>query len=209
MKLTYLVALLLVLVSCEKNTIAPEEFGDIQGIVLDSETDAPVAGASITTSPPTDAIRSDENGAFQITNVLEGSYTITAEKTGYLNNNVSVSVRSDRLASATLFMNQEDEEDTDISKILSASISKIETTASNDSNFVYVEYAVENISSNNTLTQFEVYFDIETANETLNVSQAGTEISPGQKFFGNFRRYTFDTPAESVTISGLWAPGFR
>lgn len=201
---------LLALISCDKETLAPEVFGDIQGRVIDSITEEGISGVSITTSPPTDAILTDADGTFFIQTIPEGNYTISAKKPDYSSNNVSISVRNDRPTSATIFLEQNDEDDLlEISSVLAVKINRFESTISNDSNFVSVEYEIENISRNTNIAEYEVYFTVFAGNQTYKQSQSGEDLDPGKKFFGSFNRYTFRTAADSVIVDDVWAPGFQ
>ena len=90
--------------SCKEDTIQPELYGSISGTVLDDSTSAAIAGANITTSPPTSAIVASSNGAFSIEDIPVGNYTITAQKNGYKKGSVSISVRENTTTDAVIFL---------------------------------------------------------------------------------------------------------
>ncbi len=74
----------IVLQSCddEATTQVPtEKFGKIEGVVTD-QNGVPVRSASITTNPATSTVTTDSVGKFTLSNVLAGSYSITASKDG-------------------------------------------------------------------------------------------------------------------------------
>ena len=90
--------------SCKEDTIQPELYGSISGTVLDDSTSSAIAGANITTSPPTSAIVASSNGAFSIEDIPVGNYTITAQKNGYKKGSVSISVRENTTTGAVIFL---------------------------------------------------------------------------------------------------------
>ena len=101
-----LTILLLFLVSCKENTITPEMFGNISGIVLDADDNSPIVGASITTSPPTNALVTDDAGKFEYSNIAVGNYTITISKSDYVKNTVTVQVKDGETTSPTILLNK-------------------------------------------------------------------------------------------------------
>jgi hypothetical protein len=81
--MTFLMAVV-ALQSCddEATTQLPEEkFGKIEGIVID-QNGIPVRGATITTNPATSTATTDSLGKFTLSNVIAGSFSITATKDG-------------------------------------------------------------------------------------------------------------------------------
>lgn len=85
----------LFLESCEE-TIEPEAFGSIRGRITYARTGEPVAGASITTNPPTEAIITDEDGNFFLPMVPTGSVTVVIKKPDYKTESIAVLVREDQ-----------------------------------------------------------------------------------------------------------------
>ncbi|HEY6906576.1 MAG TPA: carboxypeptidase regulatory-like domain-containing protein [Ignavibacteriaceae bacterium] len=106
-KILFVLSLLL-LSSCKEDTIEPELYGSISGIVMDQANSTAIEGASITTSPPTSSILAGQDGKFIIDNIPVGNYTITAEKSGYLKGSVSVSVRDNASTEAVIFLAKDD-----------------------------------------------------------------------------------------------------
>lgn len=95
--------------ACEEGTFEPELFGSISGLVRDADTNEPIIGASVTTNPPTNAIVTNDEGRFLLSEIETGTYSITVRKTGYLNASVSVSVRDGQTAEAIMFLQPKDE----------------------------------------------------------------------------------------------------
>lgn len=104
--LIFLLVLQILLVSCKEDTIAPEMFGSISGVVLDADDNSPIIGASITTSPPTNVIITDASGKFEYSNIAAGDYTISITKNDYAKNAVSVQVRDGETTSPTIMLNK-------------------------------------------------------------------------------------------------------
>ncbi len=113
----YRILLLLVsfsfLFSCEKDAIDQETFGSIEGFVLNSETEEPVSNANITTTPPTNSILTEPDGTFFFDDIPTGGYSIQARKSGFKSNSVSVSVREDGVAHASIPLSPEPEDEDD------------------------------------------------------------------------------------------------
>jgi hypothetical protein len=65
--------------------------GKIRGQVVDN-FDRPVVGAIVSTEPPTESVRSTENG-YVMSNVPVGEYVIKARKPGYKPETVRVHVQ--------------------------------------------------------------------------------------------------------------------
>lgn len=98
------VSLIFISVSCKENTIQPEMFGSINGTVLSQDDSKPVTGAGVTTSPPSNAIVSGTDGKFSFKDLPVGNYTVTVSKKGFKKSTVSVSVKEDQTANATIFL---------------------------------------------------------------------------------------------------------
>lgn len=94
----------MLVVSCNENTITPVTYGSISGVVLAPDGKTPVQGASVQTNPATSAIATDSAGAFTLTNITSGSYTVTASKNGYASSSVSVNVTSGKTVQAVIFL---------------------------------------------------------------------------------------------------------
>ncbi len=100
----FIILSIIFLSSCKEDTIQPELYGSISGVVMDQDAASAIEGASITTSPPTSAILTGKDGKFSIQDIPVGNYTITAQKNGYKKSSVSVSVRENAVTQATIFL---------------------------------------------------------------------------------------------------------
>jgi TolB protein len=94
-KLMLVMLLGLFLGSCEE-TIEPESFGSIRGRITYASNSQPVAGASITTNPPTEAIVTDEDGTFFLPSAPTGSVTVVIKKPDYKTESIAVNVRENQ-----------------------------------------------------------------------------------------------------------------
>ena len=92
------------LFSCKENTIEPDLFGNILGIVLDADNNSAIVGASITTSPATNALVTDNTGKFQYSDIPVGSYIITVSKNNYEKTTVSVQVSDGETTAPTILL---------------------------------------------------------------------------------------------------------
>lgn len=101
---------LFLMVSCAKDAIDTETLGNIEGKIINSETDQPVSNVNITTTPPTNAILTNEAGSFSLVDVPTGSYSIQARKAGFEGNSVNISVREEETSIANILLSPEPEE---------------------------------------------------------------------------------------------------
>jgi len=104
--------LLLLLFSCSDDTVSPITTGVIKGQVLDAVNNQKLKESSITTSPATSAILTDDNGNFMFRALDEGKYTISATKSGYKKGIVSVNVIAGDTAQAVLQLDREENTNT-------------------------------------------------------------------------------------------------
>ncbi len=100
------VALILVIIasvySCLSDPVAPIVIGDISGTVLDAETFLAIPGVTISTDPATSTVTSRSDGQFELNDLAEGDYTLTASRTGYNSTSSAISVIADRVVNADL-----------------------------------------------------------------------------------------------------------
>lgn len=197
-----LLALVVLVSGCKEGTLEADLSGSIDGVVLDYETSEPLAGASITTSPPTGAFVTDAQGRFTLDDIETGNYTINAKKPGYRTNAVTVSVRENRRTDATIFLEVEDEDEAP-SKALDIDITNWWNRTSGDSAFVNVEYRVRNVGTSD-VNAYEVYFRIQTAGEDFFHEETGSELRVNQANVRQFEKYIRSTPADSVLVDDIW-----
>ncbi|MHB1686561.1 MAG: FISUMP domain-containing protein [Ignavibacteriaceae bacterium] len=95
----------MMIIGCSKNGNNPTQTnitGNMQGKVTNLSDGSAVSGASIKTNPTTSLAVSDQSGNFSINGIPSGTYSVTASKTGYMNNSLNVSVSSGKTAVANI-----------------------------------------------------------------------------------------------------------
>ncbi|MEX0722717.1 MAG: carboxypeptidase-like regulatory domain-containing protein [Gracilimonas sp.] len=198
------VVLVFGLVSCAKTSIEVEEFGDIEGFIIDSETGDGIQNVNVTTTPPTVAILTDTEGAFSIEAIPVGSYTIQARKPGFKNNSVSISVSENKMIPARIFLEPEDEEDPAEDNVLAVDVTAWYNSQSGDSSFVEVEYTVKNISEFTDVSDYEVYFEIVTGGNSFYFDASGSALEVEQKNVESFSKYIRSETASDILIDDIW-----
>lgn len=196
-----------VLIGCSKETITPETFGNIDGQVLNGETEEGVQGVNITTSPATNSILTNEDGSFSLDEVTTGNYNITASKSDFESATVSVNVRQGKTATAQIFLDPDngDGEQSLTAKVTAWNQRTVnEDTTDSDSTFADVEYQVTNNSDDIDIDEYEVYFDIYTSGETYSREEADTALAAGERNIAEFSKYVHQTTIDSVVVSGTY-----
>jgi hypothetical protein len=88
--------------SDENNPTQPVTTGTIQGKVTNSIDESVIEGASVQTDPPSSAVTTDQSGNYVINNVLAGTYSVTASKTGFDINSANISVVAGKSSTANI-----------------------------------------------------------------------------------------------------------
>ena len=188
----------LTLTACKDGLVEPERFGSIQGVVIDFETGSRIPNAAVTTTPATDAITADGDGAFTVTDVLTGTYTLTASRTGYLTSTATVAVREGRTAQAAIYLKRD--AGTPGTPGISAEVLRFTNEPfTADSSFVTVEYRARN-RSDVSIGSYEVYFRIDTDKGPFYQEIAGTDLAAGEQDLSQFRKQIFGGMASTVSV---------
>lgn len=172
-KLVVLFLLILGFTACNEDTIEPNGEGVLSGQVLDSDTNKPLAGISISTSPATTALITDANGMFTISDITEGDYAITAKKSGFKTESVTVAVRNAKETKVTILLSESNEGDNVPGLPTEPSP---ENNASDISNSVTLKWKAPKASSKDTLT-FDVYLYESGSNQKKKIAEAITDTS--------------------------------
>ncbi len=183
---------------CKEATLGPDPSGRIEGAVFDFDTRAALGGVGITSSPPSSAILTGGDGTFVLEDVAAGNYTITASRSGYQTNSVTVSVREGRTTQAAVFLEKADTTANQAAlsaEVLNWSNQKTE----GDTVRVRVEYRVRNTGAVD-LPAYEVYFRIETEEVNFFQEQNGTDLNVGQEDIRQFSKKLLKQPATAVTV---------
>jgi uncharacterized protein (TIGR02145 family) len=95
---------ILVFSSCKKDDSNPSVpvNGNIQGNITNTSDGTAINGASVETIPPTNAVITNQLGDFTMSDVTPGTYIVTATKSGYDTNSVSISVISGKTTTANI-----------------------------------------------------------------------------------------------------------
>lgn len=90
-----LIVLLVILVSCSEDKISFSDTGTITGKVVLKGDYTPIENTKISTNPSTSTVFTDASGDFVINNATIGTYSIEAQKDGYLSKFESATVTED------------------------------------------------------------------------------------------------------------------
>ncbi len=82
--------------------------GSLFGTLLDGINNQPVAGASITTRPPSVALITGPTGQFVIDSLAVGNYTVIVEKFGYTTDSVAVAVNENKVTPVAMLLTPAD-----------------------------------------------------------------------------------------------------
>ncbi len=82
--------------------------GSLSGTLFDGINNQPVAGASITTRPPSVALITGPTGQFAIDSLAVGNYTVIVEKFGYTTDSVAVAVNENKVTPVAMLLNPAD-----------------------------------------------------------------------------------------------------
>ncbi len=204
-----LVCLLVVLATtgCDEETVGPETRGSIEGLVQEASTNEAIANASVTTSPPTQSVLTDKSGAFSLTDIETGNYTVEVSKSGYDTRNVTVNVQENRTASATILLERGDDFGTQTDSLTAAVTNWYNDRVNRDSTgadsiFADVEYSVRNVGDV-PVRRYEVYFEITTSDGTFSFEAEGDSLEATQRDIGGFRKY-ITNDAQAVEITDLY-----
>ena len=96
------VLLILLLCACREETIQPQLFGSMVGTVIRNTDNVAVENAVISTTPPTSLLLTDDFGRFALSDIEPGTYTVRAEKEGFVSTVESVTVFAQKTANVTV-----------------------------------------------------------------------------------------------------------
>ncbi|MGY5847092.1 carboxypeptidase regulatory-like domain-containing protein [Salegentibacter sp. HM20] len=92
--------------SCSEDTIGEELTGSISGVVTSEIDGLPLEEVKITTSPSSTTTFTDENGVFLLEGVLVNSYSVRAEKEGFVTAFQGVAVTSNNTSQVVIEMKE-------------------------------------------------------------------------------------------------------
>lgn len=193
--------------ACEDAMVDMDTYSSIRGVVLDDTTGAAIAGASVTTTPATEAVLTNNNGEFRIEDIPTGDYAIIVRKWRYERRTVNIAVRENRISQATITLSPQIEKDEPRTES-SVSITNWWNNSAEDSDIVTVnvEYRITN-SGTARISSYSVLFEIESPRGIFSHQEEGTNLEAGQTRPGSF---SVEIPAEEATrvvVADTWTSG--
>ncbi|HEX9562482.1 MAG TPA: carboxypeptidase regulatory-like domain-containing protein [Gemmatimonadaceae bacterium] len=76
--------------------------GTISGVITNASNGAPIAGATVSTVPPTATVTTNAQGSYTIPNVPPGTYTVNATSAGFNPNSAPAAVTSSQVATTDI-----------------------------------------------------------------------------------------------------------
>lgn len=98
--------------ACQEDTITPAVYGSLSGKVLSEATNTPISDAIISTTPPTSQVISDGQGNFILEDVETGTYTVRAEKAGYVSSVETVTITEKKESSVIISLTEKTADNT-------------------------------------------------------------------------------------------------
>ncbi len=83
-------------ISCSEDTVDLETLGSLKGTVVKKGTNEPLENVKISTNPASSTVFTDENGKYQIDNLVSGNYSLSAERDDLLAEIEAISIISDK-----------------------------------------------------------------------------------------------------------------
>lgn len=199
--------LTVVVTGCDEKTLRPESRGVLRGTVENAETNAPIARANVTTSPPTASVLTTEDGTFSIPDIPTGNYTITASKSEFDSRSVTVRVEEEKTTTATILLGPDQEHDSESDSLMARVTNWFNDPVNRDSTgrdsiFVDVEYRVKNVGEV-PIRRFEVYFEIASSEGPFSYEVSGDSLQVRQVDVGGFRKY-IPVQGQEVRIDGVF-----
>ena len=78
--------------SCNEVKLDIINYGSVSGTVVDGDTNLPLQGVQITTTPSSISLLTDADGKFTIPKITEGEVAVAVKKKDYLSNTIKVAV---------------------------------------------------------------------------------------------------------------------
>ena len=102
LSIVYLLVFFLLLTACREDTIELQTFGSLVGSVFETGENLAIEGVSISTTPATSSILTDEFGRFELDNIEVGTYTVRAQKDGFKTVIESITVFENKVANVII-----------------------------------------------------------------------------------------------------------
>ena len=102
LSIIWVVTFFLLLTACREDTIELKTFGSLVGSVFETGENLAVEGVTISTTPATSLILTDDFGRFELNNIEVGTYTVRAEKDGFKTVIESITVFENKVANVII-----------------------------------------------------------------------------------------------------------
>lgn len=118
MKYIAFIAIIFFLISCEEDIIETDnQFGTLQGVVFDAETELPLRGVTLMTNPASTALVSNDNGNFSFSKIKAGDIALSVKKKDFINQTVNINIAEYETTSVVVYMVKDDNMNSTVSLI--------------------------------------------------------------------------------------------
>ncbi len=97
-----LLVIILLVVGCSEDKVSFSGTGSITGKVVSKGDNVPLENTRVSTNPSSSIVFTDASGDFVINNVVIGTYSVQAQKDGYLSKFESATVTEDNSVNVIL-----------------------------------------------------------------------------------------------------------
>ena len=190
--------------ACRDESFIPEVTGTIEGQVLEDGTFEPISNAVVSTVPASETVLTDSLGNFLLGNLPEGSFSLSAEKEGFLKVFEAVTVVSGETISTTFFLKNDNSNNRP--PLTPDNIFPIEGAKEMELNLV-LEWSAEDSDLDDEL-QYDLYLFEDNSNVSIQLLEKSLETNFELKDlkFQNIYRWqvaVFDGIHEPV-FSPIW-----
>ncbi|MGZ2369308.1 carboxypeptidase-like regulatory domain-containing protein [Ancylomarina sp. YFZ004] len=118
MKYIAFIAIIFFFISCEEDIIETDnQFGTLQGVVFDAETELPLRGVTLMTNPASTALVSNDNGNFSFSKIKAGDIALSVKKKDFINQTVNINIAEYETTSVVVYMVKDDNMNSTVSLI--------------------------------------------------------------------------------------------
>lgn len=117
-KIYFIVAFVLLCLSCNEDTLGINVTGELTGTVLRDDTEEPLENVKISTNPASSTVFTDVEGNFTLENILVDDYAVQAELDGFSTSFESVSITEGNTSSVAFKLEVSSTENTQPTKPL-------------------------------------------------------------------------------------------
>lgn len=144
-----------------------ETKGGITGRVSEEGSTKPVAAAEVTVSGNSQNYKTGSNGKYEITNLEEGNYTVTANKAGYVTNSKQFTVKAGQITNGDFSLELD---------VPTLNVNPLKLEFKNE-----IEQMTFALSNDNSKTDLEWLIEIPKNANWLSVSKESGKLSKGEE----------------------------